>query len=108
MNNKGQRAAVKPANSTDGPVFDKSVNIEPVKVELATDIKESSNAKLLGAVLLFPKQGEREERKYWVSFDHLLTTSKELFGKFYDNASLTFVNACKVGVKGGTVFLAAA
>ena len=61
MNNKGARAAVKPAISTDGPVFDRTVNIEPVKVELCTDIKESSNSKLLGAVLLFPKSKGRED-----------------------------------------------
>lgn len=107
ISNVGARAAKKPANSTDGPIFDKAVNIEPTKVELVTEIKESANAKLLGAVLLFPKTENREEKKHWVSFDHLMaSTPAELFTKFYDNAKNTFLGLTKVGVKGGQVFLA--
>jgi hypothetical protein len=106
---KGQRAAIKPAGSTDGIVFDKSVNIEPTKVELVTEVKESAAKKLLGAILLFPKAGEREAKKYWISFDHLLASSpQDLFSKFYDNATATYVGMAKVGVKAGQVFLAQA
>ena len=104
---KGQRPAIKPANSTDGIVFDKSVNIEPTKVELVTEVKESAAKKLLGAVLLFPKQGEREAKKYWVSFDHLLASAPaDMFAKFYDNVKQEYIGLARVGVKAGQVFLA--
>jgi len=104
---KGQRAAIKPSNTTDGPVFDSTVNIEACKVELVTEVKESKNSKLLGAVLLFPKTETREAKKYWLSFDHLIaSTPMELFNKFYDNVSNTYVGLTKVGVRDGKVFLA--
>lgn len=108
VSNIGARAATKPAGSTDGPIFDSNVNVEPTKVELVTEVKESAKAKLLGAVLLFPKTETREEKKYWVSFDHLLAgTPQDLFNKFYDNTKNMFLGISRVGVKGGRVFLAA-
>ena len=110
---KGQRAAMKPSNITDGQVFDSSVNIKPCKVELVTEIKPSNGkSKMLGAIVLFPDvaknevTGEMEGRKHWISFDNLFTTSKELFDKFYDNATCEFVGLAHVGVKDGRVFLA--
>jgi hypothetical protein len=107
ISNKGARAAINPAISTDGIVFDKTVNIEPTKVELVTEVKESAKAKLLGAILLFPKTAEREAKKYWVSLDHLFANSPiELFNKFYDNVTNTYIGLAHVGVKDGRVFLA--
>lgn len=102
-----EREPRKPIYKVDGPVFDYSVNIEPTKVELVTEIKESKNSKVLGAVLLFPKTDNREEKKYWVSFDHLFASSPaELFDKFIDNKKKIFLGLTKVGVRQGQVFLA--
>ncbi len=107
ISNVGTRPAIKPSNTTDGPVFDSTVNIEPTKVELVTEVKESAKQKLLGAVLLFPKTEEREEKKYWVSFDHLgASTPIDLFNKFYNNTNCMFLGLTKVGVSNGRVYLA--
>lgn len=109
INNSLEREPRKPIIVTTGPVFDKSVNIEPVKVELVTEIKESYKGKVLGAVLLFPKTESREEKRFWVSFDHLFASSPiELFGKFIDVEQKMFLGLTKVGVRQGQVFLAAA
>lgn len=102
-----EREPRKPVIVTTGPVFDKSVNIDPTKVELVTEIKESYKGKVLGAVLLFPKTEDREDKKYWVSFDHLFaSTPAELFNKFVDLNKKVYLGLCKVGVSQGQVFLA--
>ena len=108
---KGQRPAI--TNNKLSTLLDKSINYEPVKVELVTEVKESQGkSKMLGAIVMFPgvvkaADGKVEDRKHWISFDNLFTTAqKDLFAKFYDNDTATFLGLANVGVKGGQVFLA--
>lgn len=111
ISNAGTRAAVNPKTITDGALWDKTVNIEPIVPELVSEIKESAKAKLLGAVILFPKTQDREAKRYWISFDHLYAAyqdNKELYSKWYDNEKKVFVGMCKLGVHEGNAFLVAA
>jgi hypothetical protein len=108
---KGAREAK--VNNELATLLDRNINYEPVKVELVTEIKESTGkSKMLGAILLFPsvaKNGDKvEDRKHWISFDNLFTTTinKELFNKFYDNSKAMFLGLSKLGVKNGQAFLA--
>lgn len=105
----GERPAI--VNNNLSTLIERDTNYSPVKVELVSEIRMSkTKTKMLGAILLFPEvatEGDKKvNKKHWVSFDNLYTTSKDLFAKFYDNTSLSFVNSCKVGVKNGQPFLA--
>jgi hypothetical protein len=93
-----------------GFAYNETVSVEPTNVELVSPIKVGQS-KALGAVMLFPKTASRPAKRYWIDIDDLYAKYQdkaELFAKFLDTKTKTFVGACKLGINKGEVFLVAA
>lgn len=116
-----QPIAQKIEQSNEKFAYDKTVTLEPRKVQMVSDeAKVSPKLKHLGAVILFPAVGKGDtdatkETKRWISFDNMLqwaeetgAEGKKLLAGFMDFAKGEFIGATKLGISGGKVFLQAA